>query len=49
MNEKLWDDEHSLYLDFDLAAGQSIYAYVAPNFAGPPSRAYRTKGGRGVW
>jgi Mannosylglycerate hydrolase MGH1-like glycoside hydrolase domain len=35
MNGKLWDDEHSIYLDFDLAVGRSIYAYVAPNFAGP--------------
>jgi hypothetical protein len=35
INEKLWDEEHSIYLDFDLAAGRSIYVYVAPNFAGP--------------
>jgi glycogen debranching enzyme len=35
MDEKLWDEEHSIYLDFDLAGGRSIYVYVAPNFAGP--------------
>jgi Trehalase len=35
MNGKLWDDERSIYLDFDFALGQSIYACVAPNFAGP--------------
>jgi hypothetical protein len=32
---KLWDGEHSIYLDFDLAVGRPIYSYVAPNFAGP--------------
>jgi Trehalase len=32
MNEKLWDEEHATYLDFDLVSDQSIYAYVAPNF-----------------
>src|SRR5918996_3202100 len=32
MNEKLWDAEHSIYLDFDLVAQRLIYAYVAPNF-----------------
>lgn len=32
MNEKLWDEEHAIYLDFDLVAGRPIYAYVAPNF-----------------
>jgi hypothetical protein len=32
MNEKLWDEEHSIYLDFDLAAQRLIYVYVAPNF-----------------
>jgi glycogen debranching enzyme len=35
MNEKLWDEEHSIYVDFDLAVGRPIYSYVAPNFAGP--------------
>lgn len=41
MNQKLWDEEHSTYLDFDLVADQPIYVYVAPNFlplyAGIPS------------
>lgn len=41
MNEKLWNEEHATYLDFDLVAGQPIYVYVAPNFvplyAGIPS------------
>jgi glycogen debranching enzyme len=32
MNRKLWDEEHSIYLDFDLAAGWPLYVYVAPNF-----------------
>jgi neutral trehalase len=30
MNEKLWDEEHWIYLDFDLAAVQLIYVYAAP-------------------
>lgn len=32
INEKLWDEEHGTYLDFDLASGRPIYVYVAPNF-----------------
>ena len=32
MNEKLWDEEHATYLDFDLVSGHPIYAYVSPNF-----------------
>jgi mannosylglycerate hydrolase len=32
MNEKLWNEEHSIYLDFDLVTARSIYVYVAPNF-----------------
>jgi neutral trehalase len=32
INEKLWDEEHATYLDFDLVAGHPIYVYVAPNF-----------------
>ena len=32
MNRKLWDEEHSIYLDFDLAVGWPLYVYVAPNF-----------------
>jgi hypothetical protein len=32
INDKLWDEEHEAYLDFDLVSGNPIYAYVAPNF-----------------
>jgi mannosylglycerate hydrolase len=32
MNEKLWDEEHATYLDFDLVANRPIHVYVAPNF-----------------
>lgn len=32
MNEKLWDEEHGTYLDFDLAADRPIHVYVAPSF-----------------
>jgi mannosylglycerate hydrolase len=32
IESKLWDEEHGIYLDFDLVAGQQIYAYVAANF-----------------
>jgi hypothetical protein len=32
MNEKLWDEEHSIYLDFDLASNRLLEVYVAPNF-----------------
>ena len=32
MNEKLWDEEHSTYLDFDLTANRLLEVYVAPNF-----------------
>lgn len=32
INEKLWDEEHATYLDFDLVADHLIYVYVAPNF-----------------
>jgi glycogen debranching enzyme len=35
MNEKLWDEEHSTYLDFDLAVGRPINACAAPDLAGP--------------
>jgi glycogen debranching enzyme len=31
INEKLWDDEHGIYLDFDLATGRPLQVYVAPN------------------
>jgi neutral trehalase len=32
IESKLWDEEHGIYVDFDLVAGQQIYAYVAANF-----------------
>jgi hypothetical protein len=32
MNEKLWDEEHSTYLDFDLSSNRLLEVYVAPNF-----------------
>jgi neutral trehalase len=32
MNEKLWDEEHGTYLDFDLVAGRPLHVYVEPNF-----------------
>ena len=48
MNEKLWDEEHAIYLDFDLAVGRSIYSCAAPNLA-PSLREYPTKGRRGAW
>jgi hypothetical protein len=41
INGKLWDEQHGIYLDFDLASRQPIHVYVAPNFvplyAGIPS------------
>jgi hypothetical protein len=33
MNEKLWDEGHGTYLDFDLVSGRPIQVYVAPNYA----------------
>ena len=50
MNEKLWDEEHSIYLDFDLVSNRLLEVYVAPNFvplyAGIPDeeRAHRMVG-----
>jgi hypothetical protein len=32
MNEKLWDEQHGIYLDFDLTTGRPLHVYVAPNF-----------------
>lgn len=32
MNEKLWDEEHAIYLDYDLVSERKIQAYVTPNF-----------------
>lgn len=33
MNEKLWDEEHGIYLDHDLVSGHPIHVYFAPNFS----------------
>src|ERR671932_2326518 len=32
MNQKLWNEEQGIYLDFDLVTGWPIYVYVTPNF-----------------
>jgi hypothetical protein len=32
INGKLWDEQHGIYLDFDLASGQPLQVYVAANF-----------------
>ena len=32
INEKLWDEQHGIYLDFDLTSGRLLQVYVAPNF-----------------
>ena len=32
INKKLWDEQHGIYLDFDLASGRMLEVYVAPNF-----------------
>ena len=32
MNEKLWDEEHSTYLVFDLTSNRLLEVYVALNF-----------------
>jgi len=43
INQKLWDEEHATYLDFDLVAGRPLHVYVTPGFlplcAGIPSKA----------
>src|SRR5919202_594131 len=43
IDQKLWNEERSTYLDFDLVARRQIYAYVAPGFsplfAGIPDKA----------
>ena len=31
INEKLWDEQHGIYLDFDLTTGRPLQVYVAPN------------------
>jgi hypothetical protein len=32
LNEKLWDEQHGIYLDFDLVSNRPLEVYVAPNF-----------------
>jgi mannosylglycerate hydrolase len=32
INGKLWDEQHGIYLDFDLASGWTLQVYVAANF-----------------
>jgi hypothetical protein len=32
IESKFWDEEHGIYLDFDLVTGRQIHVYVAPNF-----------------
>jgi hypothetical protein len=32
MNEKLWNEQHGIYLNFDLASNRLLEVYVAPNF-----------------
>ncbi|QYJ17231.1 Glucosidase YgjK [Rubrobacter xylanophilus DSM 9941] len=32
IDEKLWDEEHGTYLDYDLVSGRPIYVYCASNF-----------------
>lgn len=40
INQKLWDEEHSIYIDFDLVAGEYIHTHTSagflPLFAGIP-------------
>jgi hypothetical protein len=40
INQKLWDEEHGIYIGFDLVAGESIHTHAAagflPLFAGIP-------------
>lgn len=32
VNEKLWEEKHGTYLDFDLVSGQPIRVFASPNF-----------------
>jgi hypothetical protein len=32
INEKLWDEEHGAYLDYDLVSDRPIHVYFTPNF-----------------
>jgi mannosylglycerate hydrolase len=42
IDQKLWNEEHGTYLDFDLVADRQIYAYTASNFV-PCLGASRTR------
>jgi hypothetical protein len=35
INEKLWDEDRGIYLDYDFAADNPIRVYFGPNLAGP--------------
>lgn len=35
IEEKLWDEDHGLHLDYDLVEDRPIHVYFAPNLAGP--------------
>ncbi len=43
INDKLWDEEHGIYLDYDLVSDLPIHVYFTPNFsplfAGVPDEA----------
>ncbi len=32
INDKFWDEEHGIYLDYDLVADRPIHVYCTPNF-----------------
>lgn len=33
VDDKLWDEDHGIYLDYDLVADRPIHVYFAPNFS----------------
>jgi hypothetical protein len=35
INEKLWDEDRGIYLDYDFADGRPVRVYFGPNLAGP--------------
>jgi len=35
VEEKLWDEDRGIYLDYDLVGGMPVPAYFGPNLAGP--------------
>jgi hypothetical protein len=48
MNEKLWDEQHGIYLDFDLTTGRPSRS-MSRRTSCPFTRPYPTKGGRVEW